>query len=63
MSAPATTLGRMATLTPDQLSAANRVITSLAGEGARLREDQLRAVTALAGGEPGAPGALSLIHI
>lgn len=61
MSAPATTLGRMATLTPDQLSAANRVITSLAGEGARLREDQLRAVTALAGGEPGAPGARVLV--
>ncbi|MEO9326648.1 RecQ family ATP-dependent DNA helicase [Gordonia aurantiaca] len=49
------------TLTPDQLSAANRVITSLAGEGARLREDQLRAVTALAGGEPGAPGARVLV--
>ncbi len=54
-------IGRMATLTPDQLSAANRVITSLAGEGARLREDQLRAVTALAGGEPGAPGARVLV--
>ena len=38
-----------ATLAPDQLTAANRVITSLAGEGAALREDQLRAVTALAG--------------
>ena len=46
----ATTLGRMAaTLAPDQLTAANRVITSLAGEGAALRDDQLRAVTALAG--------------
>ncbi|WP_338856767.1 DEAD/DEAH box helicase [Gordonia hongkongensis] len=38
-----------ATLAPDQLTAANRVITSLAGEGAALRDDQLRAVTALAG--------------
>ena len=50
MSEGATTLGRMAaTLAPDQLTAANRVITSLAGEGAALRDDQLRAVTALAG--------------
>lgn len=50
-----------ATLSPDQLTAANRVITSLAGEGAALREDQLRAVTALAGGEPGTPGARVLV--
>ncbi|WP_262365766.1 RecQ family ATP-dependent DNA helicase [Gordonia sp. OPL2] len=42
MSSPAA-----ATLTADQQAAADRVIESLAGPGARLREDQLTAVAAL----------------
>ncbi|MEE3849774.1 DEAD/DEAH box helicase [Gordonia sp. LSe1-13] len=36
-----------ATLAPDQQAAADRVIESLAGSGARLRDDQLTAVSAL----------------
>ncbi|MYR06997.1 DEAD/DEAH box helicase [Gordonia sp. SID5947] len=51
-----------ATLTPDQQRAADRVIESLAGPDARLREDQLTAVSSLvtlpgAGSGPIEPGA------
>ena len=59
MSQAATTVEPMtapATLTAAQQHAADAVITSLAGPGARLRDDQLTAVSALT-----APGARVLV--
>ncbi|MDL9936885.1 DEAD/DEAH box helicase [Gordonia sp. ABSL1-1] len=49
------------TLSPDQQRAADAVITSLAGPDARLRDDQMTAVSTLAGGGRTGTGARVLV--